>query len=115
MPFLGPVKEPASKVDRIIESIDCEFMFEGFPGFELGVLEVEDTLRKHGIKVGSVPGQKIIRAYVEHCLDELYGDFERWADCPKCAKHFKPDFSVAYANVILTEGTLCAGCSTVKH
>ncbi len=56
-------------------------------------------------------GQGILKEYVQHCLEEYYGDFDRWTDCQQCSKPFKLDISLKGVNMVLNRRSLCPNCS----
>lgn len=111
--WLGISKEPETYEEKLMEFIDCKFIFDGFPGFEDGVLQVAEILYEYGIDPKSKEGQNILKTFVEHALgeDELYGDFNRFTWCDNCHEEFTPEYSLHYANLILEQKILCPKCS----
>lgn len=110
-PYLGPCKKASTREEKLMEFIDGELMFDGFPGFEAGVFFVAETLDEYGINPKSKKGQNILKTYVEHVLDEWYGDFDHFRYCSKCNKEFSPVYSLEYANKVLQDKTFCVECS----
>ena len=111
MPALGPVKEPETFVEEVIEHIDSHFMFGGyFESFEEGAREVIEILSGFIIRPSSKKGQSILQEFVKHCLEEYYGDFYRWSECRKCSKEFKPKYTLAYVNEIISATDCCPEC-----
>lgn len=115
LPYLGPVIEPETREEKLIEFIDAEFMFDEFPGFEDGVLRVAEILDEHGVNPKSKEGQSILKTYISHAAEEYYGDFDIWVLCDNCNREFKPTHSPEYANVVLAQRSiLCPDCSKKK-
>lgn len=110
MPFLGPCKEPETFEEKLIEHIDSTFMFGGFPGFEAGVIQIEKILKRYKINIHSRMGQNILKEFVQHALEEYYGDFYRFTECVKCGAEFRPEHSLEYANIVLTHSIYCPKC-----
>jgi len=111
MPYLGPSKQPVTDEEKLIELIDGEFMFDGFPGFEYGVIAVVEILKEYGFDINSKKGQKILKTFIEHAQEEYYGDFDRFALCNNCDEEFKPLYSLDYANKVLKNKIFCKKCS----
>ena len=112
MPWLGPVKEPESFEEELVEAMDSEFMFGSFPGFEVGVVSLKHLLEEYGVQASSKTGQAVFQEYVTHALEEYYGDFERWTECGKCGTQFQPEHSLAYVNHLLADRVpICADCA----
>jgi hypothetical protein len=99
--------------EYLIQFIDYEFMFGGFPGFEEAVLRVAKTLCEYGIEPESEIGQEILKTYVCHAKEEYYGDFYRFVLCNKCGQEFRPDHSLRYVNQVLAREVFCLKCSKV--
>ena len=112
MPSLGPVKEPDNAEDEVVERMDSTFMFDRFVGFEWGLREVERLLREYGIDPDSGQGQSLLATYVEHTVDEFYGDFDRSAQCESCGSSFQPTYSLDYVNLIRRASMImCPHCA----
>jgi hypothetical protein len=109
-PYLGVVKKPETIEEALLESIESYLLCDGFPGFEGGACQVAMTLCEHGIDPVAPTGQQILGTYVEHALDDYYGDFYRYADCQGCGEEFRPTHSLAYANDVLAGVVYCPAC-----
>ena len=105
-------KKPETYQEEIVGFIDSEFMFDSFPGFEDGVLRVVEILEEYGVNAESKEGQYVLETYVEHVLEEYYGDFWHVTDCYNCGKEFKPSHSLEYANQVVAQKVFCPDCSS---
>jgi DNA repair photolyase len=110
MPYLGTCKKPSNHEEQLIDYIDTHFMFDGFPGVEEGVLEVGRILKRHAVDPVGQKGQRILAAYIDHTLNEMYGDFDRYVNCPECGKYYKPNINLEYVNNILAWKSACSQC-----
>jgi len=109
-PYLGSTKSPETFEDKLIEYIDGTLMFDGYPGFQEGVFIVIKILEEHNVDPLSDQGKKILQVYIDHALDELYGDFYRFAKCVRCCKEFRPTYTIDYINHILNDTIRCPEC-----
>ena len=104
-------KDPQTYKDEIIDFIDLEFMFGGFPGFEDGVFQIDGLLREYGIDPQGKIGQDILRTYIRHAQEEYYGDFYRYTSCSTCGREFKARLTLKYVHQILSDCISCTKCS----
>ena len=110
---VSKIHNPGNLADELIEHLDAQFMFEGFPGLSLVFFEVAYRLKKFNIDPFSSTGQYVISTICEHMKEEYYGDFDRWTECILCSKEFKPRISLPVANSTLTNGGLiCKECQS---
>ena len=104
-------KNPDTYKEALVEMIDEIFMFEGFPGFEKGVVMVGKILREYGILPESSVGQYVLNTYIDHAIsEEYYSNFEHSAHCEKCRQEFEPTYSLEYANDVLKGKAFCPAC-----
>ena len=89
-------------------------MFGDFTTFEEGVFVVRNILARYDETIDSARGRRILATYVEHVLQECYGDFYHFADCQKCGAEFRPTYTFAYAMEVLTSMIRCPVCREVK-
>jgi hypothetical protein len=114
--LIGPSKEPETYEEKLMEFIDSKFIFDDFPGFEDGVLQVAEILNEYGIDPKSKEGQNILKTYIEHVQDEFYGDFDQCKWCDNCGEEFIPAYSLKYVNRVLEEKKiLCPKCSKKEN
>jgi len=113
-PYLGPCKKPRTVEAKVIELIDGTLMFDGFPGFEEACFVVGRIMKENGIDVKSPRGERIAKAYVDHALQEMYGDFNRFAECSDCGKSFRPEYSTDYFREVIGSSERCAECKIAE-
>lgn len=112
MPYLGPVREPETFEEQLLELVDSRLMFDGVSSFEDGVYTVKITLLEFEIEPLSEEGQFLVQSYIDHLLADDYGDFNHWSYCDNCGKEFQPTFSLEYANLVLKqERASCSECA----
>ena len=98
----------------LVEAMDSMFMFGGFSGFESAVFELNHSLQGWSVDPDSDIGQAVFAEFVEHAVQEYYGDFDRFADCEKCGQRFRPNYSLAYVNCVRKGMSFCEACDVKK-
>jgi hypothetical protein len=112
---LGPIKESVSDEEKLVDYMDGVLMFDegGFSGeygFEWGVFIVSNILKEYKIDPRSSRGRFVFEEYIDHALEEFYGDFNRWSECFSCGKNFKPKYSIEYVYRVLDKNIICDEC-----
>ncbi len=109
-----------SYVDAMTLWVDTTFMFEGLPGFdgglEMGLDDLAAYLERYGIDPYDDEGKAVITHFLDHALNEWYGDFYQFNNCSICGKQFQPKYDLEYAYQVL-DGyhVLCPACQEKKQ
>jgi hypothetical protein len=112
LPYLGNVRKPASRRERLVEFIDGELMFNPTRGFDDFVLVTRNILLRFEEDVSSKLGQHVLAQIVKHANEEYYGDFYQGRPCSNCDEEFYPHYSVIFANALLQGTVCCPNCGT---
>lgn len=113
--YLGSVKEPRTRRERMAEFIDLELVTGGFESFENGAAAIAEQLAEWDVEIGSSDGQWLLREYVRKALAGEYGDFDRSKTCSICHNEFRPAYSLEYLLRTLDEPrSVCPECDAKR-
>jgi hypothetical protein len=104
LPSLGPVRSPESLPDEIVDHLQSEFMFEGFPGMEVAFWKIAQFLVEHGVDPFSSDGQFVLSQMCQSTEDEMFGDVDRWVHCDFCGEPMKTHINLDSVNRHLIDG-----------
>lgn len=107
---MGSYKKANTYEERLMELIDCEFIFDGLGWFVSGVFHVVEILDEHGVYFKSKEGQDILRKFTNSARDEIYGGVNMYYNCDKCLKEITLDSSLEQVNAILSDEAFCQEC-----
>ena len=114
---LGPVKKPSSRREYLVDKMDLMFMFNYQAGmdFEDGVWILEREMKSWRVSPRGPTGRYLFQMYIEHKLDEFYGDFDYFKICHKCGKEFRPKYDMEYLLAVLKRRILCQQCRKISE